>query len=77
MGNPFFKSMGGNAPQGNMLSQFQNFMNQMKGKNPDAMINEMISSGRVNQSQLNAAQQQAQQLMGQFDNMKSMFGFGK
>ena len=76
MGNPFFKSMGGNAPQ-NMFSQFQSFMNQMKGKNPDAMINEMISSGKVNQSQLNAAQQQAQQLMGQFDSMKSMFGFGK
>ena len=76
MGNPFFKSMGGNAPQ-NMFSQFQSFMNQMKGKNPDTMINEMISSGRVNQSQLNVAQQQAQQLMGQFDSMKSMFGFGK
>lgn len=75
MGNPFFKSMSGNAPQGNMLSQFQNFMNQMKGKDPDAMINEMISSGRVNQSQLNAAQQQAQQLMGQFNGIKNMFGF--
>ncbi|MDE6789342.1 MAG: hypothetical protein K2J47_08500 [Ruminococcus sp.] len=74
MGNPFFKSMS-NAPQGNMLSQFQNFMNQMKGKDPDAMINEMISSGRVNQSQLNAAQQQAQQLMGQFNGIKNMFGF--
>lgn len=75
MGNPFFKSMGGNNPQGNMLSQFQNFMNQMKGKDPDAMINQMISSGRVNQSQLNAAQQQAQQLMGQFNGIKNMFGF--
>lgn len=75
MGNPFFKSMSGNAPQRNMLSQFQNFMSQMKGKNPDAMINEMISSGRVNQTQLNAAQQQAQKLMGQFDGIKNMFGF--
>ncbi len=77
MGNPFFKSMGGNVPQGNMFSQFQNFMNQMKGRDPNAMLNEMISSGRVNQNQLNAAQQQAQQLMGQFDSMKSMFGFEK
>lgn len=77
MGNPFFKSMGGNAPQGNMFSQFQNFMNQMKGKNPNTMLNEMISSGKVNQSQLNQAQTMAQQISGQFDSMKSMFGFDK
>ncbi len=76
MANPFFKSMG-NTPQENMFSQFQNFMNQMKGRDPNAILNEMISSGKVNQSQLNTAQQQAQQLMGQFDSMKSMFGFGK
>lgn len=77
MGNPFFKSMGGNAPQGNMFSMFPKFMNQMKGQNSDAVLNELLSSGRVNQAMLNTAQQQAQQLMGQFDNMKSMFGFGK
>lgn len=77
MGNPFFNSMGGNAPQGNMLSQFQSFMNQMRGKNPENMLNEMISSGRINQSQLNTVQQRANQLMGQFDSMKSMFGFSK
>lgn len=75
MGNPFFKSMGGNAPQGNMLSMFPKFMNQMKGQNSDAMLNELLSSGRVNQTMLNTAQQQAQKVMGLLDGIKNMFGF--
>lgn len=61
----------------NMLSQFQQFMNQMKGKDPNAMLNELVSSGRVNQQQLNQAQNMANQMSGQFDSLKSMFGFGK
>lgn len=60
-----------------MLSQFQQFMNQMKGKDPNAMLNELVSSGRVNQQQLNQAQNMANQMSGQFDSLKSMFGFGK
>ena len=71
--NPFFHAMGGNR-QPNMIRQFQQFMNQMRGKDPNAMIQELVSSGRVSQQQLDQAQKQAQQMQGMFDGMRGMFG---
>lgn len=71
--NPLFQAMGGNR-QPNMIQQFQQFMNQMRGKDPNAMIQELVSSGRVSQQQLDAAQKQAQQMQGMFDGMRGMFG---
>ena len=71
--NPFFQAMGGNR-QPNMMQQFQQFMNQMKGKDPKAMIQEMVSSGRITQDQLNQVQKQAQQMSGVFEGMRGMFG---
>ena len=70
---PFFNAMGGqqNNP---MLQQFQNFMQQMKGKDPNAMIQEMVSSGRISQAQLDQVQKQAQQMQGMFNSMRGMFG---
>ena len=57
-----------------MLQQFQNFMQQMKGKDPNAMIQEMVSSGRISQAQLDQVQKQAQQMQGMFNSMRGMFG---
>ena len=71
--NPFFQAMGGNK-QPNMMQQFQQFMNQMWGKDPNAMIQDLVSSGRVSQQQLDAAQKQAQQMQGMFEGMRGMFG---
>ena len=71
--NPFLQAMGGNR-QPNMMQQFQQFMNQMRGKDPNAMIQELVSSGRVSQQQLDAAQKQAQQMQGMFEGMRGMFG---
>lgn len=71
--NPFFNVMGGNR-QPNMMQQFQQFMSQMKGKDPNAMINELVSSGRLSQAQLDAAQKQAQQMQGMFEGMRGIFG---
>lgn len=71
--NPFFGVMGGGV-RPNMMQQFQQFMQQMKGKDPNAIINEMVSSGKISQEQLNHAQQQAQQMSGMFDGMRGMFG---
>lgn len=71
--NPFFQAMGGNQ-QPNMMQQFQSFMQQMRGKDPNAMIQELVSSGRVSQQQLDAAQKQAQQMQGMFAPMRGMFG---
>lgn len=71
--NPFFGVMGGGG-RPNMMQQFQQFMQQMKGKDPNAIINEMVSSGKISQEQLNQVQQQAQQMSGMFDGMRGMFG---
>ena len=71
--NPFFGVMGGGR-QPNMMQQFHSFMQQMRGKGPNAMIQEMVQSGRISQEQLNQVQQQAQQMSGVFDGMRSMFG---
>ena len=71
--NPFFGVMGGGG-RPNMMQQFQSFMQQMKGKDPNAIINEMVSSGKLTQEQLNQAQQQAQQMQGMFEGMRGMFG---
>lgn len=63
MGNPLFNALGGSIPQGNnMLAQFQEFKNKMKGINPQQEINRLLQSGAINQQQLNQAQQMAQQL---------------
>ena len=59
--NPFFNAMGGNK-QPNMMQQFQQFMNQMKGKDPNAVIQDMMQSGKITQDQYNQARQQAQQM---------------
>ena len=69
--NPFYQAMG---PKPNMIQQFQQFMNQMRGKDPNAMIQELVSSGRVSQQQLDQAQKQAQQMQGMFEGMRGMFG---
>ena len=73
MPNPFFNAMGGNQQQ-NMLRQFQQFMGQMQGKDPNAMIDELVRSGRITQDQLNQAQQQARKMQGMFEGMRGMFG---
>ena len=73
MANPIYQALGGNN-QSNVLQQFQQFMNQMRGKDPNAIIQEMISSGKVSQQQLDAAQRQAQQMQQMFEPLRAMFG---
>ncbi len=74
MANPIFSALGGGATRNPMLQQFPKFMQMMKGKNPTEMLNELVSSGKINQAQLNEAQRQAQQMGGVFDQFKGMFG---
>ena len=79
MANPFMQAMGGgNGPQGgpmNMMQAFQQFMQQNQGKNPNEMIQQMLSSGKLNQQQLDKAQQMAKQMEGPLSGLRSMFGF--
>ena len=71
--NPFFGVMGGGG-RPNMMQQFQQFMQQMKGKDPNAVIQDMMQSGKITQDQYNQARQQAQQMQGMFEGMRGMFG---
>lgn len=62
MSNLLFQALGGNQP--NIMSDFQNFMQQMQGKNPHQEIARLLKSGQISQQQLNQAQQMASQFMG-------------
>lgn len=75
MANPFAQALGGSMGQQGGPMNFVQFMQQMKGKDPNQILNQMLSSGKLNQSQLNQAQQMAKQMEGQFGGFKSMFGF--
>lgn len=71
MSNPLFQALGGGP---NMVQQFTQFMNQMKGRDPNQIIQQMVSSGRISQAQLDQAQRQAQQMESLFEPMRGMFG---
>lgn len=67
MSNPIFNALGGNImPGNNMLAQFQQFRQQMQGKNPHEEINKLLQSGAISQQELNQAQQMAQQFQAMF-----------
>lgn len=70
MSNPLFDALGGGVSQKNnsinMMQQFRKFMGEMKGKNPQEEISKLLQSGKVNQQQLNQAQQMANQMQGMF-----------
>ena len=67
MSSPIFSALGGGMmPPNNIMEEFQQFKQQMKGKNPHEEINKLLQSGKINQHQLNQAQQMAQQLKNMF-----------
>lgn len=74
MSNPLFNALGGGMPQGNnpmnMMQQFQKFMGEMKGKNPQEEVNRLLQSGKISQEQLNQAQQMAHQFQNMFSGIK-------
>ena len=57
-----------------MVQQFTQFMNQMKGRDPNQIINQMVSSGQLSQQQLNQVQEKARQMEGMFQSVRGMFG---
>lgn len=75
MANPLFSLLNGSVGNNQMLGQFMNFMSQMKGANPDEILQTMISSGQINQNQLNAAHKKAEEMSAVFNSVKNNFGF--
>lgn len=66
MSNPLFDALGGRRQTPPIMQQFQQFMSQMQGKNPQEEINKLLQSGRISQQQLNQAQMAANQMAQMF-----------
>ena len=61
MSNPLFSQFGGiQMPMNGLMQKFQQFQQMFKG-NPQQQIQQLMSSGKVNQQQYNQAVQMAQQ----------------
>ena len=61
MSNPLFNMMGNQNPMSGMMQRFQQFQRMFTG-DPRQQIQQMLSSGKVSQTQYNQAVQMAQQL---------------
>lgn len=59
--NPLYGQLNGNRMQGDLVSRFNQFRQNIKG-NPQEMVQQMLNSGRITQAQYNNAVQQAQAL---------------
>ena len=60
---------------GNPLeSQFNQFMQQMRGFDPNAIINQLVASGKVSQQQLDQAQKQVGDYKNRLENIRKNFG---
>lgn len=60
--NPMLNQLRANNPL-TMLQQFNQFKQSMAGKDPEAMVNELLRSGKMSQSQYEQLKQQAQTFM--------------
>lgn len=77
MANPLMGMMGNKQAQGGlpaqggnkfsqMMNEFKRFRQEMQGVNPQDKINELLRSGKVNQQQIEQANQMAQMAQGLF-----------
>lgn len=74
MANQLYQQMTNQQPNG-MEQMFMQFMSNTRGQNPRQIIDRMVQTGQLSQSQLNMVQQRAQQMSGMFDAFRSKFGF--
>lgn len=75
MPNPIFGALNnGNNGNNNMFSLFMQFMNDMRGQDPNKLIQQKISEYNISQNQLNQIQQKANELNRMFSQMHGTFG---
>lgn len=78
MANPLYEALGQgqvNDEITQMMNAFPQYMQMMRGKNPLAVVNHLLSSGRLTQQQLNAAYSRIQGYGNVLDKFKTMFGY--
>ena len=69
MANPMMQELNqsaGKRPSNplQMIRQFAQFKKQMQGKNPQAIVQELLDSGQMTREQFEALKQQAKSLQG-------------
>lgn len=52
-----------------MMNEFKRFRQEMQGVNPQQKMNELLQAGKVNQQQIDQANQMAQMAQGLFKGM--------
>ena len=52
-----------NSSSGNIIHRFAEFKRQMAGKDPEAIVKQMLADGRMSQAQFNNLKSQADSLM--------------
>ena len=65
MSNALYNQLNKNNPE-SMIKQLNEFRKQMQGINPKEEVMKMLRNGKINQQQLNQAQQMAQQMQSLF-----------
>lgn len=69
MTNPILQAMGKsampNSPM-NVVQQFMQFKQQMQGKDPQKIVEQMLADGQMSQQQFEQLKQQAEQSKGIF-----------
>lgn len=65
MANPLYQQLNPQASRGGIIDQIQSFKKAFSG-DPRQMIQEMLNSGKISQSQLNQNAQKANEIYRQF-----------
>ena len=60
--NPILSQLNSNNPV-QMLQKFAEFKRTMQGKDPEAMVNELLRSGKMSQAQFEQLKEQAESFM--------------
>lgn len=69
MTNPILQAMGKSAMPNspiNVVQQFMQFKQQMQGKDPQKIVEQMLADGQMSQQQFEQLKQQAEQFKGIF-----------
>ena len=62
-GNPQARPQSQPMNEGNLLHRFAEFKRQMAGKDPEAIVKQMLADGRMSQAQFENLKSQATNLM--------------
>lgn len=66
MTNPILQAMRTSGLPNNPMAMMQQFKQQMQGKDPQKMVEQMLASGQMSQQQFEQLKQQAEQFKGIF-----------